>query len=448
MANIRENTKNGKVVSYRFTACMERDVRGKQVRKYTTWTPPEGLTPAKAKKAAERAADAWEQEVRAEYQKEKELGDAYRLPPEKRHDDFVAFVNEMWLPLQIRGGDAKPSTVAFYEFMAKPITDYFNGAVLQGISPVEIQKYLTYLRTEYKTRSGKPLSPKSLRHQYVTLNVIFGYAAEQEMLVKNPMEKVTAPKKDKNPVDALTKEQAARLFALLPTLPLDFHCMMNLLVTSGIRRGECIGLKWSDIDEKNRTISVSRNVVYNPRGGVIVSTPKTAKSIRTVPIMENTLRLLQEYRKQMQAEHPSTILKNAFIFPRKEDIFAPHDPSAVTRRVKRFMKLNGFPDLSPHDLRHSCATLLLSQSADITVSIVKLDYDLTKAFFRSPKARQVVQAVVGMAHNMGLKLVAEGIETDEEFAGMKQEGLDFIQGFYYSQPLPQSDFLEFLRSHS
>ena len=97
MANIRENTKNGKVISYRFTACMERDVRGKQVRKYTTWTPPEGLTPAKAKKAAERAADAWEQEVKAEYQKEKELGNAYRLPPEKRHDDFAAFVNEMWL---------------------------------------------------------------------------------------------------------------------------------------------------------------------------------------------------------------------------------------------------------------------------------------------------------------------------------------------------------------
>ena len=52
-----------------------------------------------------------------------------------------------------------------------------------------------------------------------------------------------------------------------------------------------------------------------------------------------------------------------------------------------------------------------------------------------------------MAHNMGLKLVAEGIETDEEFAGMNREGLDFIQGFYYSHPLPQSDFLEFLRSH-
>lgn len=226
--------------------------------------------PAKAKKAAERAADAWEQEVKAEYQKEKELGNAYRLPPEKRHDDFAAFVNEMWLPLQIRGGDAKPSTVAFYEFMAKPITDYFNGAVLQEISPIEIQKYFTYLRTDYKTRSGKPLSPKSLRHQYVTLNVIFGYAAEQEMLVKNPMEKVTAPKKDKNPVDALTKEQAARLFALLPTLPLDFHCMMNLLVTSGIRRGECIGLNGATLT-KRIVQSLFPEMLFTIRAAVLSS---------------------------------------------------------------------------------------------------------------------------------------------------------------------------------
>ena len=81
MANIRENKRNGKVVSYRFTACLEWDAQGKQVRRYTTWEILDGLTSAKAKKAAERAADAWEQSVRAEYQKEKELGRAYRLPP-------------------------------------------------------------------------------------------------------------------------------------------------------------------------------------------------------------------------------------------------------------------------------------------------------------------------------------------------------------------------------
>ena len=99
MANIRENKRNGKVVSYRFTACLERDAQRKQVRRYTTWEIPDGLTPAKAKKAAERAADTWEQEVRAEYQKEKEQGRAYRLPPDKRRDDFVSFVNDTWLGL-------------------------------------------------------------------------------------------------------------------------------------------------------------------------------------------------------------------------------------------------------------------------------------------------------------------------------------------------------------
>ena len=102
MANIRENKKNGKTVSYRFTVCLEQDAQGKQVRKYTTWTPPEGLTPAKAKRAAERAAEEWEQETRAEYQKEQAAiaqGLAYQLPPEKRKDDFVGFIeNRRTLP--------------------------------------------------------------------------------------------------------------------------------------------------------------------------------------------------------------------------------------------------------------------------------------------------------------------------------------------------------------
>ena len=201
MATIKENKKNGKTVSYRFTVCLERDIRGKQIREYTTWKPDEGLTPAKARKAAERAADAWEQEVRAEYQKKKALGQAYTIPAEKRRDDFTAFVNDTWFPLQVCGGNDKPTTIAFYQHMAKYITDYFQGAVLQEIGPIDIQKYLVYLRTQYKSRLGKPLAPKTLRHQYATLNLIFGYAEKQEMIVKNPINKVDAPKREKKPVD-------------------------------------------------------------------------------------------------------------------------------------------------------------------------------------------------------------------------------------------------------
>lgn len=83
---------------------------------------------------------------------------------------------------------------------------------------------------------------------------------------------------------------------------------------------------------------------------------------------------------------------------------------------------------------------------EMPVSVVKLDYDMTKAFFNSSKARLVLRAVVGMAHGMELKLVAEGIETIEELEGMCKEGIDFIQGYYYSKPLPMAEYLEFMKN--
>lgn len=81
---------------------------------------------------------------------------------------------------------------------------------------------------------------------------------------------------------------------------------------------------------------------------------------------------------------------------------------------------------------------------EMPVSIIKLDYDMSKAFFNTPKAKQVVRAVVSMAHGMNLKLVAEGIETAEEIDGMYKENIDYIQGYYYSRPLPMNEFLAFI----
>lgn len=231
MANIRENKKNGKTVSYRFTVCLERDARGKQVRKYTTWMPPEGLTPVKAKRAAEHAAEEWEREARTEYQKEQnaiEQGLVYQLPPEKRKDDFVSFIENTWLPLQIRGGDNKPSTIAYYEYVSQNIKEYFAGTILQNISPSCIQKYLIYLRNDFKSKAGKPLSAETLHHHYRVLNMMFAYAERLELISKNPMSKVDAPRRERKPVEAMNKEQAAKFFQLLDACPLDFRCINSM----------------------------------------------------------------------------------------------------------------------------------------------------------------------------------------------------------------------------
>lgn len=230
MAHIRANTKNGKIVSYRFTVCLGRDCNGKQIRKYTTWPIPPDTSTAKAKKAAERAADIWEQELISEYHKKLEAesaGKTYQIPAEKRHDDFVSFVNDVWFPLQVRDGKHKPKTIAFYESMTKLLLPCFSSSTLQGISSLDIQRCLTYLRTEHKNQHGKPLTPKTLHHLYNTLNLIFGFAEKQELLVKNPMKLVDSPKKEKKPVDALTEEQAKNSSLCSPILPLIFTASCN-----------------------------------------------------------------------------------------------------------------------------------------------------------------------------------------------------------------------------
>ena len=360
MASIIPKEKDGKIVSYKFKACVGRDDCGKQVFRCTTWKVPAGLVPSKAVKAAEKAAAAWEQDARAEY--EKDLQDAERARQReiaKCKTDFVHFVKNVWFPICIEDGEHKPKTISFYNDTTKNITAYFAGCNMQRIAPAEIQKFLIYLRTE------KDFSPRNVHHHYRTLNMIFSYAVRQDILLKNPMDKVDPPKLVRKEIDALSQEQATDFFREIHDCPLDFRCLLTLLVTTGLRRGECVGLQWRDIDENSLLLRVQRNVTYTTKTGIVVNTPKTAKSRRPIPIMESTLRLLCLLREQRRRENPGVDISDSFIFHGEKGIFDPKDPNAVTRRVKRFMTAHDLPDLSPHDLRHSCATLLLGSGADI-----------------------------------------------------------------------------------
>lgn len=360
MASIIPKEKDGKIISYKFKACVGRDDCGKQMFRCTTWKVPASLVPSKAAKAAEKAAAAWEQDARAEY--EKDLQDAERARRReiaKCKTDFVHFVKNVWFPICIEDGEHKPKTISFYNDTTKNITAYFAGCNMQKITPAEIQKFIIYLRTE------KGFSPRNVHHHYRTLNMIFSYAVRQDMLLKNPMDKVDPPKLVRKEIDALSQEQATDFFREIHDCPLDFRCLLTLLVTTGLRRGECVGLQWRDIDENSLLLRVQRNVTYTTKTGIVVNTPKTAKSRRPIPIMESTLRLLCLLREQRRRENPGVDISDSFIFHGEKGIFDPKDPNAVTRRVKRFMAAHDLPDLSPHDLRHSCATLLLGSGADI-----------------------------------------------------------------------------------
>lgn len=85
---------------------------------------------------------------------------------------------------------------------------------------------------------------------------------------------------------------------------------------------------------------------------------------------------------------------------------------------------------------------------EMPVSIMKFDMNMTQAYFTNLKAQFVMQAAIHMAHGMDLFLVAEGVEEESQLEQMKKEGIDYIQGYYFSKPLPQNEFLGFLAAHA
>lgn len=88
----------------------------------------------------------------------------------------------------------------------------------------------------------------------------------------------------------------------------------------------------------------------------------------------------------------------------------------------------------------------LNYIVDMPVDIVKFDKTMINAYFENGKARYVMDAAIHMIHGMNMEIVSEGIETKEQYKVMEDLGIRYIQGYYFSKPLPEEEFIQFLQS--
>lgn len=351
MASIQENRKNGKIVSFKFRVFLGRDGHGKQQFKSKVWKPERNYSDERLWKQAEKEAAVWE---RIEMEAFQERKDKF-IPTEIL---FADFINNEWLP-SISGEGSRATTIEFRGFIIKRVLPYFEGLRLADIDSKKAAEYLEYLKTA-QANNGKPLSAQTRKHHYSTLNLIFTYALKRGYIDKNPMDKVESPKLVKHKVDAFTKPEVSRFLCEIEKLPLSQKVMYYLLLTTGIRRGECFGLQWRDIDFESALLHINRNVVYTVKCGAVVNAPKTENGYRTIPLAQRTLKLLEIYK---ETEKPKE--KEAFLFHSEESELIARDPSYITKHMKKLLKKSDLPNMSPHDLRHTCATLLLQNGADI-----------------------------------------------------------------------------------
>lgn len=238
------------------------------------------------------------------------------------------------------------------------------------LNALDVQRWVNELaksgRKKPKEGQSAGLAPRSVRNAHATLRNALDSAVTWGLVVKNVATLVQLPKAGRPRILVLSPQQARQLLQAVIGDRLEALYWVVLLL--GLREGEVLGLRWADIDLSKKTLHVRYAVQRQkqPEGPskiVFVST-KTEAGQRLLPIPDTLLNVLQAHKVRQDEERSWDEWKeHDLVFP--SEVGTPiENTNLVSRHFKPALKRAGLPDMRFHDLRHSCATLLLSMGVD------------------------------------------------------------------------------------
>ena len=197
----------------------------------------------------------------------------------------------------------------------------------------------------------------------------------KEGLVKfNPAETASPPSVKKKEASFFEAEDVERIMKCLEQEPLKWRCITLLMIATGARRGEIMGLKWSAIDFKKDEIKICANLLYSKQRGIYEDTPKTGE-IRYVCVDHSVMQLLAQYRKEqtiMRLRMGERWVNTGYCFTRENG--EPMHPDSITSWLNKFSKKYGLPHINPHKFRHTQASILINEGVDVVTVAKRLGH--------------------------------------------------------------------------
>ena len=261
--------------------------------------------------------------------------------------------------------DLAPRTYDTYEqFCRRHIVPLLGRTPLPRLSAQQAQQAQNQWREQ-------GLSGTSVGHLHAMLKQALRDAVRLGLIARNPLDQLDKPKRRRRAPQVLTQEQAQRLIAACgPESGERLGALLVMALSTGMRQGELLALRWRDVDLDAAQICVQASLqrVRDDQGVTrpVLKEPKTAHSRRTIAISAGLLDALRAHRQRQRLERVA--LGRAWadldlVFA--NEVGRPLDPRNVTRRVyERLLRQEGLPRITFHALRHTAATLLLSRGVN------------------------------------------------------------------------------------
>lgn len=443
MATIK---KRGK--SYLFRCYAGYATNGRQIEKTMTWTPPEGMSEKKAEKEAQHQAALFEERVRngqvadsrikfqafaerwftdyAEIQLRPTTIDRYRelmkrINPALGHlyMDKIKPAHLMSFYKDLAKVQISPKvhcTVDMKSMLKKKnmtktqcaekagvsttvLTSIFQGKNIERTSAEKICSVLdlNFNATFTDTGESKSLSAKTIQHYHRLLSSIMHSAVKWQIIVSNPCERVDPPKVSRTAVEYLDDEQAVKLLELIQNAPIQYRCAVEVLLFTGMRRGELLGLQWSDIDFDNHIISIQRSSLYLADRGIFEDETKNQSSNRVIKVPTaaiKSLRSLWVWQAQQRLSYGENWNDTGKVFTTVDGL--PMHPDTLTGWFHDFIAKTDLPKIHLHSLRHTNATLNISNGVSVTTVAAQLGHanasTTTKIYAHAIKSAQAAAA--------------------------------------------------------